>query len=331
MRGRVHLPPDRDRPHLRRERRKKPRQLEFREVCRPKRNPGALLVTVLHGAKVRRIARKSNEVWVSAARRPGVHASDTNAMLFARLFDPFFLLFVVLSVAVFALRSQLAPTPRARRRWFVLVGVVAVLGLLSMPAFAFLVYNAYEAPAVEVSALRGTLDPARTAIAVLSSSSMAPVPGVPATERLDSVCTARTVGAARVYRALQPRWVIVSGRTAGPVADVTVRAMEELLVQGGVPRDRVVRDPDALNTRQNAQNSAALARARGADTVVVVTSAVHLRRSLFEFRRAGIRAVGAPVDFLGHVSFTPWHLFPTSGVIGRFDAVLHEVLGFLRP
>ncbi|MBK6535164.1 MAG: YdcF family protein [Deltaproteobacteria bacterium] len=56
---------------------------------------------------------------------------------------------------------------------------------------------------------------------------------------------------------------------------------------------------------------------RGVTRFVVVTSAVHMRRSLREFRRAGVEPIGAPVEYLGAPFGGLADLVPTASSIAR--------------
>lgn len=250
-------------------------------------------------------------------------------MSLARLFDPTLLLLVALGLALAWLGRALGPQARARHR--LVVALWGALWVLCTPALGLWLLGRWEAPAVDLRALDVPALRAQTALVVLSSSVMPPVPGVPPRERLDAACSARTLAAARVYAAIQPAAVIVSGIAPGPVPDATTRAMAELLTALGVPADRIVQESAATNTRQNAQYSVALARRRGWTRLVVVTSAVHMRRSLAEFRRAGVEPVAAPVDFLGRNFPGVGAWLPSSGGASRVGQVLHEILGFYRP
>ncbi len=253
-------------------------------------------------------------------------------MSLARWFDPTLLLLTVLGLSLLWLGRTLRGVAVPSRAPFrVVVALWGVLWVVCTPVLGTSLLRLWEAPAVDLGALDVPALRDRTALVVLSSSVMPPVLGVPARERLDPACTARTLGAARVYARLQPAGVIVSGIAPGPVAEATTRAMAELLVSLGVPPGRIVPESAARNTRENARYSVALARRRGWTRLVVVTSAVHMRRSLSEFRRAGVEPVAAPVDFLG-VTYLGFGAFlPSSGGAGRVSQVLHEILGFLRP
>ena len=253
-------------------------------------------------------------------------------LTFARFLDLALLMIVAWGVSLAAIRGRgPLPTRRARVTWGLAVAVWALGALLSTPAVSLALVESLETPPADLARLD---DPAlrdRTALVVLSSSVRSPTPGDTPAERLDAEGTARVIGAARVWRRLQTGAVIVTGRAPGAVADANVVAMADLLVIHGVPRERVLLEPYALNTRQNAELSVRIARARGYTRLVVVTSALHMPRSLREFRRAGVEALAAPVHPIGvqGVSVGTW--LPTAWGWGLSSAAIHEYLGMLKP
>ena len=74
------------------------------------------------------------------------------------------------------------------------------------------------------------------------------------------------------------------GRSTRPEAV----AMAALAAAAGVTAERLLVEPDSRDTIGNAFNSAALLRARGLDSVVLVSDAYHLPRARMLFRRAGL-------------------------------------------
>lgn len=80
------------------------------------------------------------------------------------------------------------------------------------------------------------------------------------------------------------------GRGDPPIAALMARSFAD---DFGVPVRWV--EAGALDTRDNADLSAALLRREGIDTVHLVTHAWHMRRALDAFARAGLEAVPAPV------------------------------------
>jgi uncharacterized SAM-binding protein YcdF (DUF218 family) len=249
----------------------------------------------------------------------------------SRFLDVALVLLLLWGASLAALRWR-APFAerRVRYAWRAAVAVWAVGWFLSTPAVSLALVRSLEAPSVNLA----SLDDAQrehTALVVLSSSVRPPTPGDTPAERLDSEGSARVIGAARVWRTTHAGVVIVTGRAPGPVADANVAAMEDLLVMHGVPRAVIVREPWALNTRQNALHSVRLGRRLGVTRYVVVTSALHMPRSLREFRRAGVSPIAAPVHPLGvrYGGAVDW--IPVSWGWSATSAALHEYLGMLKP
>lgn len=253
-------------------------------------------------------------------------------MIGARLLDAGLLALLALLAALALLRRAAPPqSSAARRAWRAVWVALAITWVLATPLFANAAMSLAEPALVDPRAATRGFDPRETAIVVLSSGVGPALPGVSAAERLDGACAARVLGAARVFRAIEPAGVIVTGRALGPVPDATARAMRELLVALGVPSERVALESAARTTRENARFSVALARARGWRRLVVVTSAVHTRRAMREFARAGANAVAVPVDYVGPHFASAMDVIPAAGALARSQQVLHELLGVFRP
>lgn len=263
------------------------------------------------------------------------HAMDSLALLPARLVDPLFLVLVVSLVAVIALRRGLrGARPRARRAAALAAIAWALLWVAGTPVAAATLTRALEVPADD-PALAGSLrdvDPARVAMVVLGGGMRSGPPSAPPLERLHGGSLPRAMGAARIWKEHRCGTVVVTGASGTPVRDDMAVGMRDLMVALGVPSDVILLEPDAIHTRQNAERSLALLRARGTfDRIVVVTSALHMRRSLAEFRRAGVEAVPAPVDHLGYAPAGVIGWVPSSGGLWLTSKAVHEVLGRLKP
>lgn len=66
----------------------------------------------------------------------------------------------------------------------------------------------------------------------------------------------------------------------------------------GIAAGRLILEPRARNTEENAQFTHALAQPRAGDTWLLVTSGYHMPRSVGLFRRAGFPVVPWPADYL---------------------------------
>lgn len=74
--------------------------------------------------------------------------------------------------------------------------------------------------------------------------------------------------------------------------------MTTILQMMGVPPEAIIEEPNSLNTYQNAVNVKEILLHEGLNRVLLVTSAMHMPRSLLIFQRQGINAIAAPTDFL---------------------------------
>jgi uncharacterized SAM-binding protein YcdF (DUF218 family) len=110
----------------------------------------------------------------------------------------------------------------------------------------------------------------------------------------------RLVYAARLYREGKAPLVILSGgridwRGGGPPESAD---MAQLMEAMGVPKSAIEQDPSSLNTRENAVNVKKIMDTRGIRKILLVTSAMHMPRSVLIFKKLGIDPIPSPTDFL---------------------------------
>jgi uncharacterized SAM-binding protein YcdF (DUF218 family) len=131
----------------------------------------------------------------------------------------------------------------------------------------------------EPPAARGPAPPLRAdAIVVLGCALHAGAPSPALRRRVEC-------GAALLARGVAPLLVLSGGGRSGrPEAE----PMAALAAALGVPPARMLLEPRSRDTIGNAFNSAALLRARGLASVVLVSDAYHLARARILFRRAGL-------------------------------------------
>jgi uncharacterized SAM-binding protein YcdF (DUF218 family) len=113
--------------------------------------------------------------------------------------------------------------------------------------------------------------------------------------------------------------------------------MAEIAIALGVPKNAIIIEPDSLNTYQNAVNVQAILQERSLQRVLLVTSALHMPRSLAIFKHLGIDAIAAPTDF--HIVTDPldvaqntWQgkllsVIPDSENLYYFTRALKEYIG----
>lgn len=92
--------------------------------------------------------------------------------------------------------------------------------------------------------------------------------------------------------------IILTGGVAAvmPGAETEATTMQRLLVAFGIAPERLVLEGDARNTDENAEYTRALLGPKPG-TVLLVTSAFHMPRSMGLFRKVGVTAIAWPTDY----------------------------------
>lgn len=180
--------------------------------------------------------------------------------------------------------------------------------------------------------------PKAEAIVVLGGSikpQLPPRPWIDVAEAGD-----RPIYGARLYLQGKAPLVILSGgrikwQGGGESESSDMAKLVEAL---GVPRTAIVEDPTSLNTYENAVNVQKILRTRQINRVLLVTSAMHMPRSIAIFRKIGIEAIPAPTDFLvadsdlesgGSLEAKLLSLPPEASNLERFTLALKEYLGWI--
>ena len=216
------------------------------------------------------------------------------------------------------------PASAAARRF--LAGVVAayvVLSIFAVPYVAgrLLVLGYHPFTAADVP--RG-----RTAIVLLGAGGTTTVDWTGEHySLLERVGAARVLEAVRVFRMMPDAVIVSSGGVGNADQDTDGVMMREALLQLGVPAASIVLEDRSQNTRDEAVIIAPMLRQLGASHVILVTSDIHMRRSMAVFRAAGIDAVPAIArDPHARESWGRW-LMPSDAGLQMSSRVVHEFLG----
>jgi uncharacterized SAM-binding protein YcdF (DUF218 family) len=149
----------------------------------------------------------------------------------------------------------------------------------------------------------------------------------------------RVLYGAQLYRQGKAPLAIVSGgridwRGGGTPESKDMAAILSTL---GVPKSAIIQDPNSFNTHDNAVNVRKILDAKQLRRVLLVTSAMHMPRSLAIFRRQGIEAIPAPTDFLvtqpdaresgSSTQAILLNLLPDSGRLDKTTQALKEYIG----
>lgn len=240
-------------------------------------------------------------------------------------FSPLFLILLVWLVILVRLPRN-SDNRRARRGMFV---AWIVCFVLSLPAVAEGFVRLWEEPPSAelppstvdgkpswdaVVVLGGGLDPAGSKGWQISVNDAA--------ERLET--------AARLYHLGLAPCIVVSGGSGDIHAQDLKEGplMKRLLVELGVPATLILMDETSRNTFENARETRALLQANGKDSILLVTSALHMKRSAAIFRKAGFAMQTLTVDSLSQPLVVPESFIPDARALWTLSRVLREMVGY---
>ena len=148
--------------------------------------------------------------------------------------------------------------------------------------------------------------------------------GVPTGDGLE-----RVLEAARVFTMTHADWIISSGGRLDDRDEPDGIVMRDQLVRIGIPSDRIVVETQSKTTHEQAVLVGPMLKSLGAEHVVLVTSDVHMPRSLGAFRVSGIQAVPAIAPSTAADDPLPRRILPSNEGLSRSRQVVHEIVGIM--
>ena len=239
------------------------------------------------------------------------------------LLDPVTIVLLLLIVAALS----------RRRSWLRPAGVIIALVVLLTCGNKWVVGAMLQS--LEWESLPPDPRPTADAIVVLSGGTLARLRPRETIEVSDA--GDRVLYAGALFRRGQAPLVMVTGDTAigGLASRPAAEDMAELLQTVGVPGSAIGLERKAQNTHDHAVNLCPMLESRQVRHVLLVTSALHMRRALGVFRHAcgTIRYTPAPTDFRVTESVPrAWYhrlmtVVPTSRTLADFSDAAHEYVG----
>ena len=138
----------------------------------------------------------------------------------------------------------------------------------------------------------------------------------------------RVLEAARLFELLDGPWVIASGGVTehDEAAAPESVALRRALIDAGVRPDRIVLESESKNTRDEAVLIKRMLDERGLTDFVLVTSPLHMRRSLLAFEQQGMHPIPSPSPLTPECSSRDNPLMPSDRWLMIGDAVIYEWL-----
>ena len=214
--------------------------------------------------------------------------------------------------------------PRASN--FIRIAAISLLFFLSTGLASWLLVHPLEA--LE-SALDKPKDAAAQAIVILTAGRLENNPEYQGQDRPDYIALARLHYGAHLYRVTGLPILVTGG--LGPsygFKEALAPGMKRALETDFLVPVRWL-EQQASTTDENASFSAKILKQAGIQRVLLVTDAMHMRRSRIAFEKAGLEVISAPTFFLESAPFDPFRLLPGAENLRRSHYAVYEWLGLI--
>ena len=113
---------------------------------------------------------------------------------------------------------------------------------------------------------------------------------------------------------------------------IEANTMRDHLLQNKIPNEDIIIENTSRNTKENAFNSAIILKQKLPNaSVLLITSAQHMKRAQYCFKRASIQTTAFPTDCTtSYFNFGIEYMFlPRTSAIEVWENLIHEWIGFL--
>ena len=141
----------------------------------------------------------------------------------------------------------------------------------------------------------------------------------------------RALEGARVAKLIGAKLVVASGGVPRPDLQLKPESemIADILIAAGVPADRVLQESSSKTTRDQARIVSGMLRERGFGQFVLVTSPVHMSRSLALFRVQGIDPVPSVSLMRSEHLPRPSPVLPDAASLIASDEALYDYLAWI--
>ncbi|RXJ72429.1 envelope biogenesis factor ElyC [Veronia nyctiphanis] len=148
---------------------------------------------------------------------------------------------------------------------------------------------------------------------------------IPPTSELSRTALMRLAEGIRIQRMYPSSELILSGYDGGHEVS-HARALARVAIALGVNKDKIMLLETAKDTWEEARQAASVV---GRSNMVLVTSASHMPRAMYDFESAGLNPIPAPTNFLAQKEIKlPWIKYsPRAQYLEQFERFWHEFLG----
>lgn len=236
---------------------------------------------------------------------------------------PLWLVVALAGAAIWSWRGR-PGSARRRGRWAFVLGSV-LLWLATAPALTTWVESSLEQSYAVPKTTQADRSPDNVILVLTAGWLRKTRDGWD--QKLGEAGWIRTVEAVDLWQRIGGR-ILITGAPTPDGRDSAAAAMARLAMRLGVPAEAIVVEPRALNTHENLLFSKRLVEGDRA-RIWLLTSAVHMPRSMAAARALGLEVRPYPCDFRANEVLEWTDYFPANSARAALEAVMHELMGIV--
>jgi uncharacterized SAM-binding protein YcdF (DUF218 family) len=147
---------------------------------------------------------------------------------------------------------------------------------------------------------------------------------------IGEVTLARLYGGFKIYRERNTDIWVSGGMAPGNRGNVPIaKVMKEVLISWGVNSDEIILEENSRTTLENAKYTMEKLKEKDYREIILVTSALHMKRSMQLFQNQGVKIIPAPVNYIFEELPKFIDFFPNSFSFEHNVRALHEWMGMI--
>jgi uncharacterized SAM-binding protein YcdF (DUF218 family) len=242
-----------------------------------------------------------------------------------KMISPFFFpVLVSIEILLFGLILLLFTSKKTLARVIIILGIVVLAGLSCEPV-SDLILQPLES---KHQPIRNTEAYADVKWIVVLGAGHTNDPRLPATLQLGASSLTRLIEGLRLHRLLPGTKVILAeGGNPGELSGAKI--MVEVAAALGTAVEDLIMESASTDTKDQAR---IIKKIVGSERVILVTSALHMPRSLALFEKQGLRPIPAPTNYLAGKRSEKRELkdfLPTAEAAFKTEKAFHEYLGLV--
>jgi len=142
---------------------------------------------------------------------------------------------------------------------------------------------------------------------------------------------ARLYGGYRIYQKLGCDILLSGGNSPGRSNELPIaKVMQDVLLSWGIYKEKIIIEDLSKTTLENAKYSLKKLEEEGYQRIILVTSALHMKRSVKCFKEREIKIIPAPVNYIfGKEPLNILDFLPNAGALSNNFYAIHEWIGLL--